>query len=158
MAFTIEEAALVSLFVQSGTYGFFASLFAQSTSIILARHKKSPETRRVNAMLLAVSILMFLLSTVYVSTTLYRHLHAFKSVGNACGQVSAQLGDLSSKSYLVGTGVYGIQTVLGDGFMIYRTYMIWGGYLPVCIPAILTLLVSTVSGITFMFIPSHSTV
>ncbi|KAF5320755.1 hypothetical protein D9619_000003 [Psilocybe cf. subviscida] len=122
MAFSEQKAAIVSLFVQSVAYGFFCFLFCQSTSVIINRYSNHPETRRVNTKLLVVSALMFLLATMHVSMTVYRVLDAFVSIGCSGGDndraIISRLTDAKSAGYIIGSGTYGIQTVLGDGFMV----------------------------------------
>lgn len=128
MAISLEEATLVSLFVQCILYGIFSIMLIVSTYVLLQRRAVNSN---VSKWILAGAPLMFLLATIHVSTDLARVIIAF--IQNP-SQTFNILNSSASTIYLLKTSVFIIQTWLGDGFMIYRMYLAWNGAKRVVIP------------------------
>ncbi|KAF5311103.1 hypothetical protein D9619_007631 [Psilocybe cf. subviscida] len=139
MSIQLETATLVSIFVESILYGFFLFLFSVSSAIIWCRHCESSSTRRTNLKLFLVSFTMFAVSTVHIGTGLHRVLHAFMP-GEDRQTPGETLKATNTACYLAKMVAYAFQVVLGDGFMIYRLYMVWNGNNLVCLPAVVIFL------------------
>ncbi|KAF7300335.1 hypothetical protein HMN09_00916800 [Mycena chlorophos] len=132
----LATSTLVALFVESVLYGMFCLLFALAMSVLLTKRKRNASGTRP---LLGVSITMFLLSTVHIATDLKRAMQGFLFGEN--------LTSVSSISYLLKDTVYILQTIIGDGFMIYRVYLVWNGDRRVVFPLLILLLTGFAVGI-----------
>ncbi|KAH8116715.1 hypothetical protein DFH11DRAFT_1505454 [Phellopilus nigrolimitatus] len=126
MAIGIDEMTLVSIFVECVLYGFFTFLFSLSFYVLLL--KKRDKSERVKKPMLIVSIVMFVLATVHVATDFKRLLTAYIHKVNPVEYLAL----VNTPSYLLKSTVYTLQTLVGDGFMLYRLYLIWSGDRRIC--------------------------
>nr|GAT50861.1 predicted protein [Mycena chlorophos] len=134
-SFDMPDATFVSLFVESVLYGMFILLFALAMSVLLGKRKLSANGTKP---LLGVSITMFILGTVHVASDLRRAMNAFL--------YDQDISNLDTVSYMIKSTAYAMQTLVGDGFMIYRVYLVWNGDHRVVIPLIVCLLGGIAAG------------
>ncbi|KAH8116698.1 hypothetical protein DFH11DRAFT_1823245 [Phellopilus nigrolimitatus] len=121
MAINIDKVTLVSIFVECVLYGFFTFLFSLSSYVLLKRKRGKRE--KVNKPMLVVSIVMFILATVHVGSDLQRLLTAYLQEENPTEYLSM----VNTPIYALKSTAYCMQTLVGDGFMLYRLYLIWSG-------------------------------
>ncbi|KAH8108848.1 hypothetical protein DFH11DRAFT_1516216 [Phellopilus nigrolimitatus] len=122
MAIGIDEVTLVSIFVECVLYvGFFTFLFSLSVYVLL--FKKKGKNEHVNRPMLIVSIVMFILATVHVAADLRRVLTAYLDEENTVKYLSM----VNTPIYALKSTAYCMQTLVGDGFMLYRLYLIYSG-------------------------------
>ncbi|KIK54235.1 hypothetical protein GYMLUDRAFT_249693 [Collybiopsis luxurians FD-317 M1] len=86
---------------------------------------------------------MFLLATIHVGVDLRRVLDAFLHTNNAI----AYLSEVNTAAYSVKSLAYCIQTLLGDGFVLYRLYLVWNGDKRVVLPLLVCFVASFGVGI-----------
>ncbi|KAF8208012.1 hypothetical protein K438DRAFT_1754758 [Mycena galopus ATCC 62051] len=132
----IQTATLVSLFVESVLYGLFILLFVLSMSILLGKRK---QVMRINKPMVSASIIMFILSTVHLGVDLRRAMDTFLH--------SKSLAAVNTASYILKSTAYYLQTITGDGFMLFRVYLVWNADNRVCLPIFVCFIASIAMGI-----------
>ncbi|KAF7341620.1 hypothetical protein MSAN_02059400 [Mycena sanguinolenta] len=132
----LQTATLVSLFVESILYGLFILLFVLSMSILLGKKKQG---MRINKPMVSASIIMFILSTVHLGIDLRRAMNTFLN--------GKSIAAVNTTSYILKSSVYYLQTITGDGFMLFRVYLVWNGDNRVCVPIFVCFLTSVATGI-----------
>ncbi|KAF5311835.1 hypothetical protein D9619_003859 [Psilocybe cf. subviscida] len=136
MTLDVENAALIALFVQSVLYGLFLFAFFLSCYYIWEQHRRHGDHRGANMKILLVLVTMVILASIHIGATMWRILDAFVWVPR--DRTADVLGSIKTTAYLVRSGAYEVQTLVADGFMIYRLYMVWGRNRLICIPAVIT--------------------
>jgi len=120
--------------------GLFLSLYAISTVILLKGRKRV----KLNTPMLAVSFAMLVFATIHVGSDLQRVLDGFL---NPERPPSVYLPNVNDPLYLLKSTAYTAQTLLGDGFLLYRVYLVWQGNRFITGPLFLCFLSSTAVGI-----------
>ncbi|KAJ7924222.1 hypothetical protein B0H13DRAFT_1864097 [Mycena leptocephala] len=132
----IQTATLISLFVESILYGLFILLFVFSISILLGKKKQG---MRINKPMVSASIIMFILSTVHLGVDLRRAMDTFLH--------GESIAAVNTASYIVKSTAYYLQTVTGDGFMLFRVYLVWNADNRACLPIFVCFITSVAMGI-----------
>jgi hypothetical protein len=85
---------------------------------------------------------MFTMATAFFAINTEILISAFIGVGSKAGPdaITERLLSIHNADFITSLVIYAIQTYLGDGFMIYRVYMVWGRNPYVCIPVVATFL------------------
>ncbi|THU98438.1 hypothetical protein K435DRAFT_660995, partial [Dendrothele bispora CBS 962.96] len=115
-------------------------LFVIALYVLLVKQKKH---QTLNKPMIVVSIVMFLLATVHAGVDLRRVLDAFLHTDNPTGYLSK----VNTVAYSVKSTAYCIQTLVGDGFVLYRLYLVWNGDKRVVIPLLICFIASIGVGI-----------
>ncbi|KAI0790932.1 hypothetical protein C8Q75DRAFT_80410 [Abortiporus biennis] len=139
MTFGIDRANLASIFLESILYGVSLTLYAAAITILV----NGKTTSGVNKALLATTVIMFILGTIHVGSDLQRILVAFLESDSP----KAYLIQTYPVVHMVKSTSYAMQTLVGDGFLLYRVYLVWKGNLMVCTPVFLSFLTSWALGI-----------
>ncbi|KAJ3012592.1 hypothetical protein NUW54_g1821 [Trametes sanguinea] len=148
MAFSAAESKLVSIFVQSILYGIYVTLFFTTTDALLQRREGNGPLRHD---MVYISLLMFTIATMHVATNFSRIILAFVVHADSPGGPAAFFNELSSFTQMFGSTLYVLQTLLGDGMVLYRCYLVWERkWIVIAIPCLL-LLGSTVTGIGILY-------
>ncbi|KAF8991313.1 hypothetical protein BDQ17DRAFT_1255032 [Cyathus striatus] len=138
---SLSEVTLVSMFVESVLYGLFVSVFVCSTYILIKKFRRN--SQRTNKPLLIVSILMFILSTMHIAADVHRVIEGFiKNGSSGDGVLELYFSEVNTAVYLVKTVAYVLQTLVGDAFVLYRLYLIWGRNMAVVLPMFVCFLAS----------------
>ncbi|KIK50051.1 hypothetical protein GYMLUDRAFT_253312 [Collybiopsis luxurians FD-317 M1] len=136
----IDAVSLVSIFVECILYGYFSILFAITLYVLFIKRTRH---QPLNKPMVVVSIMMFLLATVHVGVDLRRVLDAFLHTNNPIANLSA----VNTATYLVKSTAYCIQTLIGDGFVLYRLYLVWNGDKRIVLPLLVCFVASIGVGI-----------
>ncbi|KAF8966876.1 hypothetical protein BDZ97DRAFT_1728649, partial [Flammula alnicola] len=123
MAIGLIAATLVSIFVECILYGLLVFLFIVSTVILVRRGRD--QKSGLNVPLLVVSVTMVFLSTIHISADLRRLLEAFLLHGTSPQDIFDYLSEVNTAVYGVRSTAYCAQTLVGDGFALYRLYVVW---------------------------------
>lgn len=130
----LPEANFLALVLESLLYGSFCVLFVAAIWAIFTKR------RVVNYKLLSTLMAMWLLSTVHLILDVIRAKAAFVDApalpDGTPGSLIYYL-DLSNPLQAAKTAVYVTLTLVGDGFMIYRCYVVWGRWYMGLIPAMM---------------------
>jgi len=124
--------------VQCILYGLFLCLFAASSTIIIQRSRKGGSKR-----VLIISIVMFILGTIHVGVDLRRLLNGF--IGNP--NPDQYLSAVNTIGYEVKSTAYCMQTLVGDGFILYRLHLVWNGDKRIVLPIAICFVASIGVGI-----------
>ncbi|KAF7323274.1 hypothetical protein HMN09_00108200 [Mycena chlorophos] len=131
-----STSILVALFVECIIYGMFILLFGLTWNVLL---KKRQRSSRGTTPLLGVSTAMFILATFHVGIGLKRAMNKFL--------LGIDISTIFTASYLLKSAVYTMQTLVGDGFMIYRVYLVWTGDKRVVIPLLVCFMADIATGV-----------
>ncbi|KDQ49552.1 hypothetical protein JAAARDRAFT_186972 [Jaapia argillacea MUCL 33604] len=146
--FPADEAKLVSIFMQTLLYGVFCPLFF--ATIIVLRRKVAAQSG-MSKVMMGTAITMFILATMHIGVNFTRIIKAFIIFKNEPGGPAAYFNELSNFTNIFGSTIYVAQTLLGDGFVLYRCAVVCGRkYWIVAFPGLL-LMGSTVTGIGILY-------
>ncbi|PFH47758.1 hypothetical protein AMATHDRAFT_50049 [Amanita thiersii Skay4041] len=140
MGFPPDEAKLVAIFVQTLLYGAYVVLFGVTTHLFLAGKLHRSAIRRT---MFTSSVLLFMIATMHISVNFTRIIKAFITYRNASGGPPAFFNRLSEFTQMLGSTLYVAQTLLGDGLVIWRCYIVWERNLLIVTLPLLLLLGST---------------
>ncbi|KAI0776560.1 hypothetical protein BD413DRAFT_439493, partial [Trametes elegans] len=133
-------SGLVALFLQSIFFGTLLVVYGVTTWILLFR-EKTPSRSQRNFLFFGAATVMFILALVHMSLDLDIILLAFLSDSRDSLEVARTLDAYNALQDPTGAAkfaIYATQTLIGDGFMIYRAYMVWNRTrLVVIVPSIL---------------------
>ncbi|KAF8160378.1 hypothetical protein K438DRAFT_1541236, partial [Mycena galopus ATCC 62051] len=129
-----DKAGLLSTLLEGVLYGFSVLMFIAALWIFLHRRGAMP----INYPMITVACLLFALSTIHLSVDFNRLVVAFVTLRDSYpGGPSAWFANPSQRSFIIKNAVYTFQTVLGDGVVIYRCYMVWRSFWIIVVPSVL---------------------
>ncbi|KIK64539.1 hypothetical protein GYMLUDRAFT_241079 [Collybiopsis luxurians FD-317 M1] len=152
MAVGLGELSIIAVFVESVLYGFFLLLALIAVILVMRRRHTKHSRSRGTVRILGVILVMFLLATLHLSIHLQRTLYAFFDSSASTTDTSGKINPISdldeilvgvnSSEYILKTTTYFLQTYVGDAFVIYRLYVVWGGNKKVLAPMLALFLAS----------------
>ncbi|KAL5531102.1 hypothetical protein ACEPAG_3978 [Sanghuangporus baumii] len=148
MAFPADESKLVSIFIQTLLYGAYTVVFILTVWVLL--FKRAPQ-EPINKTMLAISIVLFVLATMHIGVNYTRIIKAFVTHRDAPGGPAAFFNQLSEFTQIFGSTIYVAQTLVGDGVVLYRSYLVWERKFRVIAFPCLLLLGSTACGIGILY-------
>ncbi|KAI0047512.1 hypothetical protein FA95DRAFT_1559059 [Auriscalpium vulgare] len=131
-AIGIDKVTLVSIFVESTLYGIMLVLSCVAIYVLLRRGKRAHS----NKPMIVVSVAMIIFATIHIGADLKRLLVAFLSDDKA--QTTKSLSEVNTVNY---------GTLIGDGFVLYRLYVVWQGDKRVCVPILVCFIASIGVGV-----------
>ncbi|KAF8579889.1 hypothetical protein K439DRAFT_348554 [Ramaria rubella] len=133
--FTISEARLVGLFMQSMFFGVYLVSFAALIRVMFF----SSRANSIHRPMLAAAIAMFIVATLGVTSLLKRNFDAFIWYHGPGGS-DAEFEDISNPINVLLFATYYAQTIIGDLILIYRCFIVYNrSWLVISIPAIIWL-------------------
>ncbi|KAI0660050.1 hypothetical protein C8Q70DRAFT_72512 [Cubamyces menziesii] len=129
----LDLAAVISTTLEGILYGF--SIFMFGVTMYILKENSRRAGREVNYKMLSVSIALLVCSTVHMIIDFIRACRGlvFKRDTFPGGPV-AFFGQPSEWTFVAKNAVYTVQTLLGDGILIYRCYMVWQTWLIIALP------------------------
>ncbi|KAI0351211.1 hypothetical protein OH77DRAFT_1462363 [Trametes cingulata] len=135
-------SGLISLFLESLFFGAFALVYGITTWILLFRDRPQGRTTR-DLLFFGGSTVMFVLALVHMALDVHINLrgfllesHDFLDMANLFDAFNGLIEPIGAVKF----AIYVTQTFIGDGFMIYRAYIVWNRqWMVVVIPGILLL-------------------
>ncbi|KAF7342247.1 hypothetical protein MVEN_01812700 [Mycena venus] len=155
----LDEAAIISTALEGILYGFSVLMFIPTMWTLLAGRNYT----QVNFPMVIVSCLLFILSSLascHMASDIRRNYSGFVRFRDTFpGGPPAWFANDIDPSFIFKNAVYGIQTALGDGVVIYRCYMVWRSVWVIVLPLILWLAFcsTTVGGLYTLTHSSAST-
>ncbi|KAF7294682.1 hypothetical protein MIND_01005200 [Mycena indigotica] len=129
-----DKAGLLSTVLESILYGFSVLMFILTMWVLIRGRGKS----KINIPMVVVSMLLFILSTIHIGVDINRLNSGFIVYRDSFpGGPAAWFANPSEKSFVFKNAVYTLQTVLGDGVVIFRCYKVWQSFWIIVIPCIL---------------------
>ncbi|KAI8992757.1 hypothetical protein BD414DRAFT_482117 [Trametes punicea] len=121
-------SCILALFIESVLFGAFAVAYSVSTWILLYKRGARGLFSRDMTLFIATT-LMFLLATTHLGFDVYIAISSFLTHGEDLTSISHVYETLNDwPTNPVGAAkfaFYVTQTLIGDGFMIYRAYIVW---------------------------------
>ncbi|KAH7920719.1 hypothetical protein BV22DRAFT_780533 [Leucogyrophana mollusca] len=88
------------------------------------RHK-----RDINRLMMSIAFLLLILSTIHIIVDIKRLVDGLVTYRDTfLGGPPAFFADLTQETFVFKNVVYGLQTLVGDGVVIYRCYAVWQSY------------------------------
>ncbi|KAI0047983.1 hypothetical protein FA95DRAFT_1491635 [Auriscalpium vulgare] len=122
MGLSFDKASIVACAVEGVLYGFSVFMYGVTMWVLFYREQSG----RINRPMVVVATLLFIFSTIHVSINFQRliegliHQRDFPE-----GGPSAWFNDIAEPSFVFKSAVYAMQTLLADGVLIYRCYVVW---------------------------------
>ncbi|KAJ3558402.1 hypothetical protein NM688_g951 [Phlebia brevispora] len=134
LSMMVADVALI--IVESVLYGIYLVLFLPSLNFLVRRYRE--KGTKASLLLLVVSLVLLVLLTVHWSLDV---AHACRCLFKATAdETAACFVNLTDGLYLASSWVYITVTVIGDSFMVYRLYVVWGrGYWIILFPALIVI-------------------
>ncbi|KAI0632632.1 hypothetical protein C8Q77DRAFT_1118742 [Trametes polyzona] len=123
--FPLARAELIALFLESMVFGAFTVLYAIAIWILLYREKTRGKTT-LNRMLFGTTTVMWILSVAHLAIDVVRAIEGFVVWGGTPGGTNAFYGKISDPTEVAKNAVYVTMTLVGDTFVAYRLYVVWG--------------------------------
>ncbi|KAI0753775.1 hypothetical protein C8Q74DRAFT_336231 [Fomes fomentarius] len=124
-AFPLPRAELIALFLESLVFGAFSVLYAIAVWILLYREKVRSKSF-LNKMLFSTSTVMYVLSVVHLVLDVQRAVVGFVNEGGKPDGTLAFYGRLSNPTHVAKSVIFITMTLVGDGFVTYRLWIVWG--------------------------------
>ncbi|KAI9453548.1 hypothetical protein BJY52DRAFT_1123483 [Lactarius psammicola] len=148
MAISLPTAQLVALCLSTLLYGMFFALVLITTVVML--YGATEDVRRQRMKILPVSYAMLLVATLHFVVGWIRAVYAF--VDHKRGSTIIFYSDISEPTSLLRSTCFCVQSIMGDGIVIWRLYIVYGKRFRVIIPAIILVIGYTVVGIAILAI------
>ncbi|KZT50801.1 hypothetical protein CALCODRAFT_521760 [Calocera cornea HHB12733] len=120
--FPLDVAFLVSIWLETLMYGIFLPTFVISICALWYNKKWMIP---VNLPMVLFVLLMFALATAHVGINTWRMIQAYVYNSSVSGGSVAFLLSLAQPTQSAKDAIYVTQTLLGDIFNIYRSWLVW---------------------------------
>ncbi|OBZ74586.1 hypothetical protein A0H81_05090 [Grifola frondosa] len=144
MAIALDRAELVSLFLESLLVGSFFVLYGIAVWILMFRSETRKRTT-LNRMLFAIASTMFILTVAHLGIDLHRAIEGFIVFSHTPEGAIGFFLTLSDPTHVGKNVIYSTQTLVGDGFVVYRLYVVWNRNLKIIIFPIMLLVADGVA-------------
>ncbi|KAI0360119.1 hypothetical protein OH77DRAFT_1517657 [Trametes cingulata] len=140
----LDLAAVVSTTLEAMLYGF--SIFMFGVTVYILRRNSRSLDRPMNYPMVAVSCALLLCSTAHMVIDIVRISDGLVWYRDTFQGGPIAFFALPSQSTFVAKNiVYSLQTLIGDGVLIYRCYAVWHSWRIVAFPIVLWLWVAVAS-------------
>ncbi|KAG2033009.1 hypothetical protein BDR03DRAFT_712893 [Suillus americanus] len=130
----LDTAAIMSSVLEGILYGFSVLMFVGTIWIITYKRR----IRNVNRPAVAVATLLFLLSTTHMVVGIIRVEDGLvKQRDTYPGGSAAFFANVAEETFVVKDAIIILQTLLGDGVVIYRCYIVWQSVWIIIIPCVM---------------------
>ncbi|KAG1744857.1 hypothetical protein EDB19DRAFT_502209 [Suillus lakei] len=129
-----DNSALMSAALESILYGFSVLMFIGTIWALTYKRRMQD----VNRLIAVVAILLLLVSTVHMVVAIVRIENGLVKYRNTWpGGPVAFFTDVTEETYVIKHALYIFQTVLADGVLIYRCYVLWQSVRIIILPTLL---------------------
>ncbi|CDO71834.1 hypothetical protein BN946_scf184939.g58 [Trametes cinnabarina] len=136
MGLTLDLSAVISTTLEGILYGFSVFMFGVTMYILKVNARRLDSG--VNLKMVAMSCLLLVCSTAHMIIDIVRTCRGFVSERDTFpGGPVAFFAQPSESTFVAKNAVYTVQTVLGDGILIYRCYVVWQSWLIIAFPLLL---------------------
>ncbi|KAH7914810.1 hypothetical protein BJ138DRAFT_974767, partial [Hygrophoropsis aurantiaca] len=157
----LDTAAIISTVLEGIIYGFSVLMFIGTMWALMRRRLNSIINRRM--VIVALSLLCFstahiIIDIIRTQEGLVKYRDTFQVEGSPA--FSGPVGffsDVSQWSFVYKNMLYMLQTLVGDGVVIYRCYVVWQSWYVIVIPLLLWASVAT-TGIGCVYSISQATI
>jgi hypothetical protein len=130
----MDKAELLSVLLEALLYGFSLLMFGGTIWTLLSQRS----THQVNHKMFTVACALLLCSTTHIAIHIIRVMCGLILYRDTYpGGPVAYFSDVSQWTFTVKNHVYTVQTLIGDGVILYRCYMVWQSKLIMIFPSLL---------------------
>ncbi|KAG1850806.1 hypothetical protein DFJ58DRAFT_793139 [Suillus subalutaceus] len=150
----LDAGALMSTVLEGILYGFSTLLFIGTVWSLTYKRRMQD----INLPILIVAVLLLILSTAHIVVNIIRAEDGLVKYANTYpGGPSAYFADVSQNTYVIKHSFYVMQTLLADGVVIYRCYVVWQSSRIIILPIILWCSVAATGTIAVYSVSQAST-
>jgi len=149
--FPLDEAEIVSLFVESIFYGLYIVSFGACVRILFSG---AGVGSGINRTMLIAAVSMAIFGTLDLALALRHVLDAFIWY-HGPGGATAEFENVSFWIQVTRTGCYVVQTLIGDLILIYRCYVVYNRRWLVIVVSLIMWTGTLACGITLIYVNSH---
>ncbi|KAI0327856.1 hypothetical protein GY45DRAFT_1347492 [Cubamyces sp. BRFM 1775] len=132
----LDLSAVISTTLEGILYGF--SIFMFGVTLYILQENSRRARREINYKMLTFSIALLVCSTVHIIIDIVRACRGLVLKRNSYpGGPLAFFAQPSEWTFVAKNAVYTVQTLVGDGILIYRCYAVWQSWLTIAFPMIL---------------------
>ncbi|KAG1730443.1 hypothetical protein EDB19DRAFT_1856249 [Suillus lakei] len=129
-----DTAAILSASLEGILYGFSILMFIGTIWALTYNHRMQD----VNRPITIVATLLLILSTVHIVVNIIRVQDGLVKYRDTFpGGPVAFFGDVTQRTYVIKHALYILQTLLADGVVIYRCYVVWQRVWVIILPSML---------------------
>ncbi|KAG1850797.1 hypothetical protein DFJ58DRAFT_746360 [Suillus subalutaceus] len=130
----LDTAAIFSTVMEGILYGFSVLMFV-GTMWTLSYKRRMKE---INRPIAVVAFMLLILSTAHMIVDIIRVEQGLVTYRNTFpGGPEAFFADIAQVTFVVKNIIYTMQTMVGDGMVIYRCYVVWQSVWIIIIPSLL---------------------
>ncbi|KAG1847097.1 hypothetical protein C8R48DRAFT_615912 [Suillus tomentosus] len=130
----LNNAAIFSTTMEGILYGFSVLMFIGTMWALTYRHRMN-KIHRPNVV---VACMLLILSTAHMIVDFIRVEQGLVTYRNTFpGGPAAFFADVAQITFVVKNIIYNLQTMLGDGIVIYRCYVVWQSVWVIIVPSLL---------------------
>lgn len=130
----LDTAAIMSTVLEGILYGFSVLMFIGTVWALIYKRR----VRDVNRLIAAVAIMLLTLSTAHMIVNIIRLEDGLvKYRDTYTDGPAAFFADVSQITYVIKNAIYILHTLLGDGVVIYRCYVVWQSSRIIILPSLL---------------------
>ncbi|KAG1859834.1 hypothetical protein F4604DRAFT_1153516 [Suillus subluteus] len=130
----MDSAAIMSLALEGILYGF--SVLMCLGTIWTFTYKRHMQD--VNRPIAVAATLLFVLSTAHMVVVIIHVQHGLVKYRDTFpGGPVAFFTDVTQDTFVIKNAIYNIQTLLGDGVVIYRCYVVWQSAWVIILPCVM---------------------
>ncbi|KAG0702251.1 hypothetical protein DFH29DRAFT_508473 [Suillus ampliporus] len=130
----LDASSLMSTVLEGILYGLSILMFIGTIWTLTYKRR----VRDINRPIAVIALLLFMLSTAHMVVNIIRAEDAFVKYRNTfTGGPVAFLADVSQETYVIKHALYVAQTLLADGMVIYRCYVVWQSIWIIILPCML---------------------
>ncbi|KAG2040424.1 hypothetical protein BDR03DRAFT_948691 [Suillus americanus] len=131
----LDTGALISAVLESILYGFSVLMFMGTIWSLTYRRRVQDINR---GPIVVVATLLLLLSTAHIVVSIIRLEDGFVKYRDTYpGGPVAFFADVSQGTYVIKHALYVLQTLLADGVVVYRCYIVWQSVQVIILPSML---------------------
>lgn len=131
---SLDAASLLALVLEGVAYGFSILMFIGTIWALTYKQRMQDVSRPT----IVVAILLLILSTVHIVVNIVRVEDGLVKYRNTFpGGPVVFFADLSQCTYTIKNVLYILQTLVADGVVIYRCYVVWRSLLVIVLPGML---------------------
>jgi len=146
MGIRLDTAELLALLLETLLYGIFLTLYFVVIALFW-RNSRDKTLVRQRKFIVPVASTMLALATAHLIVDFVRILQAFVfELETTKGGAIAYYHKIQSPLYITTKVLYVLQTTLGDGFLIWRLYIVYGKKLKFAAPFLVMLTVNMIVG------------
>ncbi|KAG0702262.1 hypothetical protein DFH29DRAFT_508952 [Suillus ampliporus] len=130
----LDAGSLMSTVLEGILYGFSILMFIGTIWTLTYKRR----VQDINRPIAVMALLLFMLSTAHMIVNIIRAEDAFVKYRTTFkdGPIGF-LADVAQETYVVKHALYVVQTLLADGMVIYRCYVVWQSIWVIILPSML---------------------